>query len=74
MEHHTTERYERNQRLITYVLVLFVALAFILGHYGPAQPAPPQYYWPDPTPIIVETQHTEIFSNNRVCIGSFEHC
>lgn len=68
-----TERQDRNARLMAYGIGLLIALAAIWSRFAPSAPPRPVYDAP-PTPFVVETTRVEILSNNRFCVGVFEHC
>ena len=84
MEHHSTDRQDSGifinrqsaRQALIYGVCLLVALVAI-GYFNNAHPSPPQrdFYYPDPTPIVIETQRIEIlsgnkfFSDNQTCIG-----
>lgn len=69
------EKYTTGETIIKLILVLGLLLAIGSGVLFRGQaPRGPAFYYPDPTPIIVETQRIEILSNNRLCVGSFESC
>jgi hypothetical protein len=62
------DRQDDNARKILYGVVLLVALALVWSRFAPAPPQQP-FYWPDPTPIVVQTQHTEINIFSKNCVG-----
>ena len=75
MDDFTTDRQDRNARLMTYIIAAIVALAFVLQRFAPPTPAQPgTVLLAAPTPYVVETQRIEVLSNNRFCVGVFEHC
>ena len=64
-----------------HMLFLIGALVGVVYLYGALFPNlaqrkdTPQFYWPEPTPYVVET-HTEykFFSDNKLCIGGTVQC
>lgn len=72
MDEYTTDRQDRNARLMTYIIGLIVALAVVWSRFAPPAPQQPLYYPTDPTPFVVETTHIDVFSHN--CIGWNVNC
>lgn len=80
MSYHTTEpsnaQDPNSSRVIGMALFLIgaLALALALGARPNAAPQQQQFFYPDPTPYVVETTRIEIFSNNRFCVGGTVQC
>jgi len=73
MDHDTTDR--KTLRFGAVLVGIFIVLLIITNAMSARYPAPqPHFYYPDPTPFVVETQRIEILSNNRLCIGASVQC
>jgi hypothetical protein len=82
-EHNAEERYRQDTNRLARLDQLIISIAVALGAialiiYVSRMPAPPQrdFYYPDPTPIVIETRRIEIFSNNfsNNCVGWTVQC
>lgn len=69
MSNFNTDRQHRSAKLIGLGLALLVALALIWSRFAPPTPQQPAFYRADPTPVIIETTHIEVFSRNQLCVG-----
>ena len=69
----TTDRQDRNARLMGAFIILLVGLAIIWSRFAPPAPVQPgTIILAAPTPMIVETTHVDVFSHN--CIGWNVNC